>query len=174
MSPSGRVPQDRFDTESREALRIAEDALYSSKAHYNDADTYGHVTRRLGYGAAILAAAAGSVALTEWSHATTTAVCLSFASAVVSVVLTLLNPADRSSRHHIAGVLYGELRAEARRVAERSNSYSYAELKSANEHLSQRKSVLNQSSPQPSNKAYERARTGIENGESAYEIDTKG
>ncbi len=97
---------------SKEADRIEEDALFSSKGHYNAVPAWQWIHRGLGIVAAVGSALAAISVLENWSRAL--AVGSAAFSTIVSVVLTTLKPNEVSERHQRAGDRYLAIKNRAR------------------------------------------------------------
>jgi len=158
-----------------EAKRIEEDSLFSAKGHFYAAQKWASVHLWLGVPAAILAAIAGASALSQFENHNIIAGVLAIIVSALSAVATFLNPNEKSILHHNSGNQYNNLRNSARIFSEinldllSKEDDILHELKKLNE----QRSELNQKSPQIPKWAYEKAKIGIEKGESLYMIDSK-
>lgn len=153
----------------KEARRIHEDALYSYKGHYEGAQAWAVRHLWIGIPTTVVAAAAGVTAI---ANQTLISAALSLAVAVTSAVFTFLNPQDRAGGHLRAGNAFKALRNDARIFCEVKSLHTpIAELEKMLDELNARRTELSIDSPQVPRSAYERARKGIEAGESAYEVD---
>ncbi|MFN0116849.1 MAG: SLATT domain-containing protein [Elusimicrobiota bacterium] len=154
-----------------EAKRIGEDAIFSSKGHFNDAAYWEALHLWLGIPSAIAAAVAGAFAFSN--DCVLLVGFLSVFAAVCTSVLTFVNPDSRASKHHNAGTAYNALKNDARVFSEITVEAAddiqkmVKELKSLND----RRTTLNTDSPKISRCGFEKARKGIEQGESTYEVD---
>ncbi len=99
------------DAARKEAIRIVEDCKYSSKAHFNAADTWLRRHYWVGIPATFLGAAAGAAIIKDYSIV---AALFSLGSTILVGLLTFLKPAERASTHKTAGNQYLSLRNEAR------------------------------------------------------------
>jgi len=95
-----------------EADRLSEDVLWSEKQHFAMATVWRRMHLLLGIPSAIMAALAGLSALQDRPIL---AAALALASAVVTSLLTFLEPDRAGARHHRAGVGYSALRGKLRR-----------------------------------------------------------
>jgi len=159
----------------REAQRVEEASLYSSKAHFKAAEMWGWSHLLLGLVTVVLAAVAGAKAFSKIDADGTMAGMLSIVVAVLSAVTTFLNPNKKTSDHLSAGNKYDALVNKVRIFrtidcwGESSDQALSAKLKS----FSDEKAALNQASPQVSFIAYHLAKWGIERGEGGYSVDAK-
>jgi hypothetical protein len=157
---------------SAEVSRIEEDALYSSKGHFEAAALWSDTHLWLGIPTALLAAAGGISALKEQSLA---AGIIGGIVAALTAVATFLNPSGKSNTHHLAGTRFSALKNQARILREidllRADSELSALVASVKE-LAKRRDELNEASPQPPRWAFKRARRAIEAGEAEYQVDS--
>ena len=153
-----------------EAQRIKEDALFSAKGHFQAAQLWDKCNMWLGVPATVMAAAAGVTAMAEY---TTVASIIAVLVAILSGLLTFLNPSGCSARHLKAGNAYNALRNDASifHKIKCRNSAPIGTLETLLDDLNLRRNSLNADSPQIPRKAYERARDGIEAGEADYHVD---
>ncbi len=154
----------------REAQRIEEASTYSSKGHFKAADFWSIFHLVIGCLVVVLAAAASTSFMKE---AVGLAKGLSVITAILSAMMTFLNPNERSSSHLDAGNNYDSLLNRVRifRTIECWGSVSEQELTDKLKNLSGEKDSLNESSPQVPSWAYYLAKRGILAGEGCYEID---
>jgi hypothetical protein len=102
-----------------------------------------------------------------------TAGCISIAVAVLSGIITFLNPNKREAAHLAAGNAFERLNNETRVfwsvdcLLEKSEIVLSAKLRD----LIDRKSELNTKSPQIPKWAYKKAKAGIEAGEADFKVD---
>lgn len=154
----------------REALRIEEDAMYSSRGHFESARTWSHVHYWIGTPTAIFAAIAGASALRDQPIA---AGLLALLAAGFAAAMTFLNPASRAQKHQTAGNRYAALRnrtrilREVQAPAQASHDVCVSQLRE----LSSARDELNDASPQILRRAYQRAKSGIESGEATHRVD---
>ena len=154
---------------SKEAERILEDSLHSSKGHYNDSARWRHVHLWIGIPNAILAALAG---VSAFQGSDVLAGSLAIAVAAISALVTFLNPGDRSSTHKRCGSEYHSLRNRSRiftNIVLRKCASS-EELDARFEELVMKRDDLNATSPQISTWAFKRAKAGIDAGEAEYKV----
>lgn len=93
----------------REAERLEEDVLFAEKQHFSMATVWRRIHLLLGVPSAILAALAGVSALKSYPAL---AASLAMTSAVLTALLTFLDPKKNASAHHNAGVSCSSLRGE--------------------------------------------------------------
>lgn len=153
-----------------EAQRIEEDAIYSSKSHFEASRSWEYVHLWIGVPMTILAAVAGVSALSQQA---TVSGAISLLVAATSAVFTFLNPRDRATKHLTAGNAYKALHNDARifRLVDCSQGRPIEELTAALKDLNNRRNTLNAESPAIPRAAFERARKGIEAGETTYLVD---
>ncbi len=154
----------------KESKRIEESSLYSAKGHFAAAHTWANFHLIIGVPIVVLAAIAGSSFI---SNNNVIAGVLSLIIAVLSAVMTFLNPNERSSSHLNAGNSYDTLQNEVRifRTIDCWREDSEQILTERLKHYSDQKGKLNQSSPQIPWWAYQIAKRGIKAGEGSYEVD---
>lgn len=157
----------------KEAARIEEAALYSSKGHFKAAEMWGWFHVILGLLIVALAAVAGAKAFSKIDADGTMAGVLSIAVAVLSAVATFLNPNRRASDHLSAGNKYDALISKARifRTIECWGDMPDQVLSDQLKRYSAEKASLNTASPQISFIAYRLAKAGIQRGEGVYAAD---
>ena len=154
----------------KEAGRIEEDCLYSSRGHFAAGARWSRVHFWLGLPAAVGAALAGASAFSE---ETALAVILSGLVTALTATLTFLNPSDKSSVHHTAGTRFSALRGHARRFREIEtlDPRSLDSLRAEVADLAKSRDDLNAGSPQIPRWAFEAGRRSLKAGEADYEVD---
>ena len=154
----------------KESQRIEESSLYSAKGHFAAAHTWTKFHLFIGVPIVVLAAIAGSSFI---SNNNVLAGVLSLVIAVLSAVMTFLNPNERSSSHLNAGNIYDVLQNEVRifRTIDCWREESEQILTERLKNFSDQKGKLNQSSPQIPWWAYQIAKRGIKAGEGSFEVD---
>ena len=102
----------------KEALRIEEDAEFSSEEHLITAHIWSNMHYVLGVFTAIFAVVSGGTALTQLNEynflVTVVAVISAFVASALASISTVLNPNDKATCHLNAGNSYRELRNEIR------------------------------------------------------------
>lgn len=154
----------------REASRIEEDALHSSKGHFEAERIASGRHLLIGIPTTVLAATIGVIAKVECEAVT---VGLTAAVAVGSALITFLDPKARAAQHFAAGTQFNALRSEARmfREIECRASVPLESLKKRIGELNRKRAELNASAPPRGRRTFEKARDGIRRGEAAYEVD---
>ena len=99
----------------KEAERLEEDVLYAEKQHFSMATVWRRIHLSLGIPGSIFAALAG---LSAVSAKPVLAAALAMCSAILTALLTFLNPAKTGTAHHQAGIQYNHLRGKLRRLHE--------------------------------------------------------
>lgn len=146
-----------------EAKRIENDAHYSAKGHYQEANYWSRLHLLLGVPTAITSAIAGVSALAQFDNHAILAGFLAILVASLSGITTFLHPDRKATTHQSAGSKYSTLRNKVRRF---SNLELYVE-ESEQELLEQLKSLaaqrdeLNEASLPISNGAYKSAKKTI-------------
>lgn len=157
----------------KEAKRLEESILYSSKGHFVAAEIWSKFHLWIGIPTAVLAAIAATSAFANQDIA---AGVVSIVIAGLSAVSTFLNPNEKAATHLNAGNSYDALRDKMRIFwaidcwQEDSDKVLTERLKD----LSEQKAKLNHSCPQIPSWAYQLAKRGIEAGEGSFQIDTEG
>jgi len=157
----------------KEANRIEESALYSSKGHFSAASFWGNFHIWLGIPIVILAAIAGASFISKVDNNNVIGGVISLIIAVMSAVVTFLNPNERRSAHFNAGNDYNSLQNKVRifRTIECWEKESDHVLSERLKDFSDQKDKLNRASPQIPWWAYRKAKKGIEAGEAEYRVD---
>lgn len=157
----------------KEAKRIEESTLYSSKAHFAAAEFWQRLHLWLGVPATILAAAAAVSAFSQLDTHHIIGGLISIVVATLSGLATFLNPNKAATVHFAAGNSYDALHNKTRifwTVDCRGNDSDQV-LTNRIKDLSAEKDELNRKSPQIPRFAYKIARKGIAAGESQYKVD---
>lgn len=154
----------------REAERLEEDTLYSSKGHFNAEDTWVQRNYWLGVPATALGAVAGATLIKsqpEWATAFT------LLASLLTGLMTFLKPNERAALHRAAAGQFLALRNEARffREIELLQSDRLDELPERLKVLSAARNELNLKSPSIPRRAFVAARKGIEDGEATHKVD---
>lgn len=164
------VDQAKASALRREAERLEEDALYSSKGHFNAEDTWVRRNYWLGVPATMLGAVAGATLIKsqpEWATAFT------LLASLLTGLMTFLKPNERAALHRAAAGQFLALRNEARffREIELLQSDRLDELPERLKALSAARNELNLKSPSIPRRAFVAARKGIEEGEATHKVD---
>lgn len=156
----------------KEAQRIEESCLYSSKGHFVAAKFWSGCHVSIGLPTAVLAAFAAASAFSDHKVA---AGAISLLVTGLSAVSTFLNPNKRASAHLNAGNNYDALQNRTRifRTIDCWGDSSDQVLTKRVKDFSEDKSKLNRESPQIPTWAYRLARLGIKRGQAEYQVDVK-
>ena len=162
--------QARIMALQREAERLEEDTLYSSKGHFNAEDTWVRRNYWLGVPATALGAIAGAALVKsqpEWASAFT------LLASLLTGLMTFLKPNERAAMHRAAAGQFLALRNEARffREIELLEIDRLGEFPERLKALSSARNELNQKSPSIPRRAFVAARKGIEEGEATHKVD---
>jgi hypothetical protein len=155
-----------------EADRLAEDVLWSEKQHFAMATLWRRMHLLLGIPSAIMAAMAGVSALQERPKL---AAALAISSAVVTALLTFLEPDRAAERHHKSGVGYSGLRGRLRRfrTIDLTRDHVINNARERLEEFAAEKNTLMETSPHIGGISYLLARKSIEREEHKYAADAK-
>lgn len=162
----------------KEAHRVEEDALFSAKSHYNAAARWDHYHTFLGIMTAIFAAASSGVSFSEIfpDKGPVVSGILAVISTSLAATLTLLKPSERAESHKSAADQYLSLKNQARFF--RSVEADTLSLSGKDEvikrlrELTQMRDQLNKAALPIPEKDYQKAKKGIESGQSQYEADS--
>jgi hypothetical protein len=170
MSGTTSVDQVKVSALRREAERLEEDTLYSSKGHFNAEDTWVRRNYWLGVPATALGAVAGATLIEsqpEWATAFT------LLASLLTGLMTFLKPNERAALHRAAAGKFLALRNEARffREIELLEPERLDELLERLRALSAVRNELNSNSPSIPRRAFVAARKGIEEGEATHRVD---
>lgn len=154
----------------KEASRIEEDCNYSSKSHFNAANTWTNRHYWIGVPATVLGACAGAAIIKNNVEA---AGFLSLAATILTGLMTFLKPTETASAHKAVADRLLSLKREARIFRDvKLLTLTKAEaISSGIEALSEKYRELNEGSLPIPRGAFEKARKGIEAGESNYLAD---
>jgi len=157
----------------KEAKRIEESTLYSSKGHFVAAQFWTNFHLIIGIPMVLCAAGAGVSALCKFDKSGVLISILSIAATALSALMTFLNPNEKASIHLNSGNNYDSLQNKIRMFwsidcwREESEQVLTEKLK----YFSEQKDKLNQTSPQIPWWAYKLAKKGILAGEADYKVD---
>jgi len=157
----------------KEAKRIEEATLYSSKSHFAAATFWRRLHFYLGLPATLLAAAAAASAFSQFDSGNTARGWISIGVAVLSGLSTFLNPNEKSASHFVAGNNFDALQSKARIfwTVDCCGNDSDQVLANRIKDLAEEKSELNRKSPPIPRFAYVIAKRGVEAGEADYRLD---
>lgn len=155
-----------------EASRIEEDTTHSSCGHFEACKPWAHLNLWLGIPVTVAAAVGGVTALKDEPAA---ASLIAFAVAAGTAMMTFLAPRERHKLHADCGNSYSSLRNEVRvfRNIECQLGAPIAELHKRLQEFAKRRDELNATSPIIPERAFKRARTGIEEGQKTHQVDRK-
>lgn len=170
MTETVTANQGKISALRREAERLEEDALYSSKGHFNAEDTWVGRNYWLGIPATTLGAIAGAALVKsqpEWASAFT------LLASLLTGLMTFLKSNERAAMHRAAAGQFLALRNDARffREIELLDSDRLDELPERLKALSSTRNELNQQSPSIPRRAFAAARRGIKEGEATHKVD---
>jgi len=158
----------------KEAKRIEESTLFSSKGHFAVAAIWNQLHLWLGIPTVILSGVSSTIAFSKDSNHSIVAIgMISIIIAALSSLMTFLNPNEKSLSRLRCGNCYDSLQNKVRIFwtidckQEISEQVLYEKLK----YFSEQKDRLNQDSPQIPQWAYKKAKKGIESGETIYAVD---
>lgn len=157
----------------KEAKRLAENCLHTSKSHFVIARYWTMFHLGMGIPATILAACAGTIAFASFQGHNTVAGIVSIVVTILTAVTTFLNPKECHSTHMTAGNNYDSLLTKARIFwtidCRREDSVDILSEKLKD--FSEQRDRFNRDYPQPPGWAYKIAKKGIEEGEADFIID---
>jgi hypothetical protein len=174
METTGEAPVSKTQQEIiKEAKRIGETALYSSKGHFVAARIWSNFHLVLGLLMVVATAIAAALAMSAFDQHHIAAGFLYVIVAVLSAVLTFLNANERAGNHLIAGNHYDSLVSRVRVFwsIECWQNDSAAQLTSKLQNLAADRDRLNLSSPQIPYWAYKIAKRQIVAGEADFGVD---
>ncbi|MCC6354942.1 MAG: SLATT domain-containing protein [Verrucomicrobiae bacterium] len=153
-----------------EAQRIEEDATYSSCGHFEASKPWANLNLWLGIPVTLASAAAGISALNDLP---TLASIIAFAVAAGTALMTFLAPTERHKRHADCGNAYAALRNEVRifRQIECTSGKPVEDFRAQLTEFDKRRNDLNASSPIIPERAFQKARHGIEQGQKTHRAD---
>ena len=159
----------------REAKRVEEALLFSSKGHFAAAHFWGRFQYWIGIPMVILSAVAGSTAFSSFDPTHAIAGAMSIIVAVLSAITTFLNPNEKAAIHLSAGNSYDSLMNKVRIFwsIECWHGESDEVLAQRVRDFSEQKDKLNLNCPQIPPWAYNSAKKGIVAGEGRYSVDKK-
>ncbi|WP_281549366.1 SLATT domain-containing protein [Kluyvera cryocrescens] len=163
--------QKLIQTVVSECYRIEEDALYSSKSHYNVSDRWDKLNMWFGVPLAILTALSGIAAIKSTPDAV---VIFSIMATILSALNTSLNPSKRSALHKSSANEYNKLKNDVRIFRELLISdfeFTDKVLVDKLTNYSDRRNQLNASSPNIPRWAYEKTQNDVNDGFTQYKID---
>lgn len=175
VSTSEVAPSQTRQEIINEAARIEESLLYSSKGHFAASEFWSRFHMYLGLPMIVLSTLSGASAFVQFDSHHIVAGWLSLVVAVLSAIMTFLNPNKKVAAHFSSGNAYDALMNKVRifRVTDCWGRESDHVLTERLKSYSERKSHLNGTSPQIPRWAYKRAKKGIQDGEAAFGVDSE-
>lgn len=162
----------------REARRVEEDTLHSSKGHYAAAERWRNLHLWIGVPTAISTGIAGVVVVggpAEVGGVPLDAVfgLVAIAGAVATAMMTFLTPDRQRSAHQTAADKYNTIKGRARRFYEIDvhRLFDDEQLSARLDALIEERDGLYESSPLIPSSAYEKGKRGIEAGQATYRTD---
>jgi hypothetical protein len=157
----------------KEAKRIEESLLYSSKGHYAAAHFWSNFHLSVGIPMVLITGLASASAFKTFDTTGVITAVFSIVAVALTSLITFLNPNEKASAHRTAGHNYDSLMSTVRifwsvECARIDDETILADK--LNQHSDQ-KSKLNQTCPQIPKFAYKRAKKGIEAGEGDFKAD---
>ena len=170
MTKIASVEEGTIAALRREAERLEEDALYSSKGHFNAEDSWVRRNYWLGVPATILGVVAGATLIKSQPELATAFTLL---ASLLTGLMTFLKPNERAALHRTAARQFLSLRNQARffREIELLQSDRLDELTERLKALSAARNELNLKSHSIPRRAFLAARKGIEEGEATHKVD---
>ncbi|WP_378101680.1 SLATT domain-containing protein [Cellulomonas sp. T2.31MG-18] len=171
-APSDSVDRLR-DAVRRELEDIAEDVLWTEKAHFAHAHDLHRVNLWLGLTSTVAASIAAATVVAKIAPVLTGIAAV--IAAITSGLLTFLQPRDTEKRHLDAARKLGALRVKAREAVRLDLSPAFdpdpSKWRSIVDVIATEKSRIDSESPGISDRAFERARAKIEAGHFDHESD---
>jgi hypothetical protein len=157
----------------KEAKRIEEALLYSSKGHFVSARFWSNFHLFIGIPIVVISGIAGASAFSTLDSSHIVAGVLSLLVAGLSAIATFLNPNERASAHMSSGNSYDALMNKVRIfwAIDCWRDESEEVLTERLKWLSEQKDELNRKCGQIPGWAYTKAKKGIEAGEASFKVD---
>lgn len=159
----------------KEAKRIEEACLYSSKGHFAASSFWNKFHLYIGVPTVILSAIVGTAFIAQIDKYKVIAGVISLLVAALTALITFLNPNEKADKHLSSGNYYDSLQNKVRIFwtidcnSTEDNEILTGKLKD----YSEQKDRINQTSPQIPWFAYNTAKKGIERGEAEYSVDNQ-
>ena len=157
----------------KEAKRMEEALLFSSKGHYAAAHFWSKFHLWVGIPVVVLSAIAGASAFSKFDPNHIIAGLISIVVVALSSVMTFLNPNSKASNHLNSANKYDALMNKIRIFwsIDCWRDESEQVLTEKVKYFSEQKDNLNHNCPQIPKWAYKKAKKGIESGEGNYSVD---
>jgi len=157
----------------KEAKRIEENCLYTSKGHFASSRFWSNFHLWIGVPTVLLAGIAGTLSFASFTNHNLISGIISIIIVVLTSLTTFLNPKERADIHLSSGNNYDSLLSKIRIFwtiecrREESDDILTSKLKD----FSYERDRLNRDCPQVPKLAYLKAKKGIEAGEASYVVD---
>jgi hypothetical protein len=173
ISTAEKVVSKTKEEVIKEAKRIEESLLYSSKGHYAAAHFWSNFHLWIGVPVVLFSAVAGASALSKFDPNHVISGLLLILVSALSAIMTFLNPNEKVSSHKDAGNRYDSLMNKVRMFwsIDCWGSDSEQILTEKLKDFSEQKDKLNQTSLQIPRWAYNIAKKGIIEGEADFKVD---
>lgn len=167
QTTSEKVASKTKDEIIKEAKRIEEALLFSSRGHFIAANRWTNFHLIIGIPIVVISSIAGAAAFSTFDSSHVVAGVLSLLVAGLSAIATFLNPNDQASTHMNSGNSYDALMNKARIfwAIDCWRDESEEVLTERLKWLSEQKDELNRKCGQIPRWAYKKAKKGIEAGE---------
>ena len=156
-----------MDRIRQEAKRIQEQSLWAAERHYAAETPWYIWNYLLGIPTTILAAVAGAAAFSKVNNSEFVAGCISILVAILTSLITLLDPHKKASIHHNSAKAYETLYHNSDffyRIESLNEMVDLQELEKKLHDLNSKLNELNQSSPAIPGRAYRIAEQNIKAG----------
>jgi len=159
----------------KEAKRIEESTLFSSKKHFVTADFWQMFHYILGVPIVLLSAIVGASIFSQFDKDKTITGVLTLIVTGLSALMTFFNPNDKASSHKNCGNNYDALSNKVRvfRTIDCWREKSEDILTEKIKYFLEQKDRLNQDAPQTPWFAYPIAKRGIDKGEANFAVDSE-
>jgi hypothetical protein len=167
MDPTNNKPHKSIE---QELHRIEEDCNHSCKAHFNAGDRWNRYHYFLGIPAVVLSSIAGLAFFKDYPLV---GGAISSLVAVLTALSTFLKPSERASSHKSSGDQYLGLKNDARVFRTVRLAYACDDQAAIDglDEFTKRRNEMNQASNQCSKSDFNKARKGIDAGESTHKVD---
>jgi hypothetical protein len=159
----------------KEAKRLEENILYTSKGHFVASHFWSHFHLWIGVPTVILAAIAGTISFAQFENHNIITGILAIIVVILTSITTFLNPKERADTHFLSGNKYDSLLSRIRIfwTIECRNENSENILTDNLKVLAHERDRLNRECPQVPKLAYLKAKKGIEEGEATFQVDVQ-
>ena len=165
---------DIYTNIEEECQRIEERCMYSSKGHYNASEYWGRLHYWIGIPMVGSAFMAGFADVQKFINSDYL-VLFALVAGLLGVWQTFLGASERASKHKVVADQYLDLEDKSRQFRiihlyemTKDDARNYiAELR-------KERQKINAIAPKIPNRAYKKAKKGIDEGQATYEVDDKG